>query len=66
MNTSDLIRLGVPPGEASRRGVDFISRYILVGHDKQQHAAQVEAIALRPLRRALLARHFPGTLCTVL
>lgn len=34
MNKHDLIRLGVPAGEAIRRGMDFITRYILKGHDK--------------------------------
>jgi hypothetical protein len=34
MNTQELIRLGVPPGEATRRGIDFISRYILKGLDR--------------------------------
>ena len=34
MNTKDLIRLGVPPGETNRRGMDFIARYLLKGLDK--------------------------------
>jgi tRNA-splicing ligase RtcB len=50
MNVSDLIRLGVPPGEASRHGVDFLSRYILAGHDKQQLAAEVEAVVREPAK----------------
>jgi len=50
MNTSDLIRLGVPPGEASRRGMDFIARYILDGHDKQQLASEVEAVVREPAK----------------
>jgi len=29
MNTKDLIRLGVPLGEATRRATDFISKFIL-------------------------------------
>lgn len=48
MNTKDLIRLGVPPGEATRRGIDFISRYVLDGHDKTQLGADVEAIVRNP------------------
>lgn len=48
MNTQDLIRLGVPPGEANRRGIDFISRYILKGMDKLRLPAEVEAIVRHP------------------
>ena len=48
MNTKDLIRLGVPPGEPSRRGIDFISRYILKGLDKAKLAAEVEAVVHNP------------------
>ena len=33
MNTKDLIRLGVPLGEAQRRAVDFISQFILRSGD---------------------------------
>ncbi|MFA6545143.1 MAG: RtcB family protein [Limisphaerales bacterium] len=48
MNTKDLIRLGVPPGEATRRGMEFIARFILKGGDKQQLPAEVEAVVRRP------------------
>ena len=48
MNQKDLIRLGVPPGEAMRRGMDFISRYILKGLDKAALAADVEAVVKTP------------------
>lgn len=48
MNTKDLIRLGVPPGEATRRGVDFIARYILKGLDKATLAEAVAAIVRDP------------------
>jgi tRNA-splicing ligase RtcB len=48
MNTKDLIRLGVPPGDATRRGVDFISRYILKGLDKSKLLAEAEAIVKDP------------------
>ncbi len=48
MNTKDLIRLGVPPGDATRRGVDFISRYILKGLDKSKLLAEAEAIVKNP------------------
>jgi tRNA-splicing ligase RtcB len=48
MNTKDLIQLGVPPGEATRRGMEFISRYILKGLDKSQLAADVAAVVHSP------------------
>ncbi|MFN0067429.1 MAG: RtcB family protein [Limisphaerales bacterium] len=48
MNQHDLIRLGVPPGEATRRGMDFITRYLLKGLDKAQLAAAVEAVVKAP------------------
>ncbi len=48
MNTKDLIRLGVPPGEASRRGIEFIAKYILKGLDKAKLAGEVEAIVRNP------------------
>ena len=48
MNTKDLIRLGVPPGEATRRGMEFISRYILKGLDKAKLAAELEAVVRDP------------------
>jgi tRNA-splicing ligase RtcB len=48
MNQHDLIRLGVPPGEATRRGMEFITRYILKGLDKAQLAAAVEAVVKAP------------------
>ncbi len=48
MNQKDLIRLGVPPGEATRRGMDYISRYILKGLDKTALAGDLEAIVATP------------------
>lgn len=48
MNTKDLIRLGVPPGEAMRRGIAFIADYILKGGDKTQLPAEVEAVVHQP------------------
>src|SRR6266568_5180442 len=48
MNTKDLIRLGVPPGEPTRRGMEFISRYLLKGLDKAKLAEQVEAVVREP------------------
>ncbi|MCC6233413.1 MAG: RtcB family protein [Verrucomicrobiales bacterium] len=48
MNSQDLIRLGVPHGEAMRRGIDFISRYIFKGLPKERLAAEVEAVVQAP------------------
>jgi tRNA-splicing ligase RtcB len=48
MNTKDLIRLGVPPGEPTRRGMEFIARYILKGLDKASLEADVEAVVRKP------------------
>jgi tRNA-splicing ligase RtcB (3'-phosphate/5'-hydroxy nucleic acid ligase) len=48
MNQKDLIRLGVPPGEATRRGLEFITRYILKGLDKSALAGDVEALVTTP------------------
>jgi tRNA-splicing ligase RtcB len=48
MNIKDLIRLGVPPGEPTRRGMDFIARYILKGLDKSKLADAVEAVVRQP------------------
>ncbi|MBI4927319.1 MAG: hypothetical protein HY835_06110 [Anaerolineae bacterium] len=48
MNTKDLIRLGVPPGEATRRGSELISRYILKGLDRTKLAEFVEGVVKQP------------------
>ena len=48
MNTKDLIRLGVPLGEATRRAVDFISKFILGGGDKTRLHEEVAAIVAHP------------------
>jgi tRNA-splicing ligase RtcB len=48
MNTKDLIRLGVPPGEPTRRGMEFIARYILKGLDKVKLAEDLEAVVRTP------------------
>jgi len=48
MNTKDLIQLGVPPGEPSRRGMEFIARYVLKGLDRTKLAAEVEAVVRAP------------------
>jgi tRNA-splicing ligase RtcB (3'-phosphate/5'-hydroxy nucleic acid ligase) len=49
MNQKDLIRLGVPPGEATRRGMDFISRYVLKGLDRTALAGEVQAVVKTPV-----------------
>ena len=48
MNTKDLIALGVPPGECTRRGMEFIASFILRGGDKTQLPAEVEAVVRTP------------------
>jgi tRNA-splicing ligase RtcB len=48
MNTKDLIRLGVPLGEAQRRAVDFISQFILRGGDKSRLEEEIKAIVANP------------------
>jgi tRNA-splicing ligase RtcB len=48
MNTKDLIQLGVPPGEASRRGMEYIARYVLKGLDKAKLAEDVAAVVRDP------------------
>jgi len=52
MNTKDLIRLGVPPGEPTRRGMDFISRYVLKGLDTAKLAEAIEAVVRDPSAHA--------------
>ncbi|HMJ88210.1 MAG TPA: RtcB family protein [Candidatus Acidoferrum sp.] len=48
MNTRDLIRLGVPLGEAQRRAIDFIAQFILKGGDKSRLGDEVCAIVANP------------------
>lgn len=48
MKTKDLIRLGVPFGEAQRRAVDFISRFLLGGGDKTRLEAEIAAVVAGP------------------
>ncbi len=48
MNAKHLIRLGVPLGEATRRAVDFISKFVLGGGDKAQLEQEVSAIVANP------------------
>jgi len=48
MNQKDLIRLGVPPGEAMRRGLEFINRYILKGLDRTRLGPELERVVQQP------------------
>ena len=48
MNTKDLIRLSVPLGEATRRAIDFISKFILAGGDKTRLEEEVKAVLANP------------------
>ncbi len=48
MNARDLLRAGVPLGEATRRATDFIAKYILGGGDKSRLREEVAAIVARP------------------
>jgi tRNA-splicing ligase RtcB (3'-phosphate/5'-hydroxy nucleic acid ligase) len=48
MNAKDLIRLGVPLGEPVRRGMDFISRFVLSGGDKTRLEEEVKQIVASP------------------
>ena len=48
MNNKDFIRLGVPLGEATRRAIDFVSRFILGGGDKARLEEEVRAVVGNP------------------
>jgi len=48
MNAKDLIRLGVPLGEATRRAIDFISKFILADGDKTRLEEEVKAVLANP------------------
>src|SRR5438309_10591403 len=48
MNAKDFLRLGVPLGEATRRGTDFVSKFILGGGDKSRLHEEVKAIIANP------------------
>jgi tRNA-splicing ligase RtcB len=73
MNTQELIRLGVPLGEAQRRAVDFISKFILGGGDKARLREEVSAVLANPqafvedklrgeFAKALISTPHPGPL----
>ncbi len=48
MKARELIRLGVPLGEAQRRAVDFISQFILRGGDKSRLEDEIKAVVANP------------------
>src|SRR5581483_6235340 len=48
MNARELIKLGVPPGEAVRRATDFVARFILGGGDKGRLEEEVRAVVANP------------------
>jgi tRNA-splicing ligase RtcB len=48
MNAKDLLRLGVPLGEATRRATDFVCQFILGGGDKTRLADEVRAVLANP------------------
>src|SRR5437667_6797212 len=48
MNAKDLLRLGVPLGEPTRRATDFISKFVLSGGDKLRLEDEVRAILANP------------------
>lgn len=50
MNAKDFIRLGVPLGEATRRAVDFVSKFILGGGDKALLREELASIVSDPAR----------------
>src|SRR5262245_47470607 len=48
MNTKDLLRIGVPLGEATRTATDFIRNFVLGGGDKTRLEEEVKAVMARP------------------
>jgi len=48
MNAKDLLRMGVPLGEATRRATDFTSKFILSGGNKSRLEEEVRAILANP------------------
>lgn len=49
MNTKDLLRMGVPLGQATRLATDFVAQFILGGGDKSRLREEVEAIVANPV-----------------
>ncbi len=50
MNQKDLIRLGIPPGEAMRRGLELITRLVLKRTDRLRLQSMVESVVKDPGR----------------
>ncbi|HYE30090.1 MAG TPA: RtcB family protein [Methylomirabilota bacterium] len=48
MQTRDLVRLGVPLGEAQRRATDFIAQFLLKGGDKSALEQEIRAVVEKP------------------
>ncbi|MDX1952764.1 MAG: RtcB family protein [Verrucomicrobiota bacterium] len=48
MNSRDLLKLGVSPGEPQRRAVDFIAKFILGGGDSERLQEEIRAIVEKP------------------
>lgn len=48
MNGENLFRLGVSPGEATRRAIDFVTKLVLSGGDKQRLEDEAKAIVTNP------------------
>ncbi len=48
MNAKELLKLGVPLGEATRRATDFVAKYILGGGDKFRLREEVSTIIANP------------------
>ncbi len=48
MKAQDLVRLGVPLGEAQRRATDFIAQYVLKGGDRTRIEEEIRAIVSNP------------------
>jgi tRNA-splicing ligase RtcB (3'-phosphate/5'-hydroxy nucleic acid ligase) len=48
VNAHDMARLGVPFGDATRLGVDFIARFVLAGGDRTRLDEEVKAVLRDP------------------
>jgi tRNA-splicing ligase RtcB (3'-phosphate/5'-hydroxy nucleic acid ligase) len=48
VNARDLLRLGVPLGEATRRATDFVAQYVLRGGDTSKLEDEIKSIVAHP------------------
>jgi tRNA-splicing ligase RtcB len=48
VNTGELTRLGVPIGEAQRRAIDFVAKFVLGGGDKGTLSAEIQSVLKNP------------------